>query len=403
MSDRITRHDNRNRQMQNQMAPNHPEETNMKKMATCYRLNKGANLGMKNQPRTFGGSVCRKTGCGTIRCRFALAIAVLLVAGCLHPLMARDSQGITKRTEQAIDAGLTFLSGNQNENGSFGEGANAGNVGVVSLAGMAFMSQGSLPGKGKYGNELKKIVRFLLNHCQENGFINNPMSETHGPMYGHGFATLFLAEAYGAYPNPELRSKLGKAIQLIIDTQNPEGGWRYQPQRSDADLSVTICQVMALRAARNAGIYVPNSTIQRCVDYVRKSQNPDGGFRYILKPGSSAFPRTAAGIVALYSAGIYEGPEISKGLQYLEDHRPGREPGLEESHYFYGHYYAVQAMWQAGGKRWKTWYPSVRDELLELQNSQSGSWTDPVSEEYGTAMASIILQMPNNYLPIFQR
>lgn len=314
-----------------------------------------------------------------------------------------DPEVINKETEQAIDAGLDFLSKKQNENGSFGKGANAENVGVVSLAGIAFMSQGSLPGKGKYGKELNRVVRFILDHSQENGFITNPMSQTHGPMYSHGFATLFLAEAYGAYPEPELRERLSKATQLIIDTQNSEGGWRYQPTRSEADLSVTICQIMALRAAKNAGIYVPNSTIKRCVEYVKKSQNADGGFRYILKPGGSAFPRTAAGVVALYSAGIYDGDEIRRGLKYLKNNRPEPDAGMEESHYFYGHYYAIQAMWQAGGQYFKSWYPSVRDELLSLQDKRSGGWTDPVSEEYGTAMASIILQMPNNYLPIFQR
>lgn len=314
-----------------------------------------------------------------------------------------DSEMIDQKTEAAIQSGLEFLANRQNSNGSFGQGANAENVGIVSLVGIAFMSEGSLPGRGKYGRELTRIVRFILDHCQENGFITNPLSQTHGPMYGHGFATLFLAEAYGAYPEPELRERLAKATQLIIDTQNSEGGWRYQPTRSDADISVTICQIMALRAAKNAGIYVPNFTVQRCVEYVKKSQNPDGGFRYILKPGSSAFPRTAAGVVALYSAGIYEGKEIQGGLEYLRNHRPREKGDPEQSHYFYGHYYAVQAMWQAGGESWKSWYPAIRDELLGLQNKPAGSWSDPVSEEYGTSMACIILQMPNNYLPIFQR
>lgn len=317
--------------------------------------------------------------------------------------IAIDSELINRETEQAINSGLKYLASQQNSNGSFGQGTNSENVGVVSLAGIAFLSQGSLPGKGKYGKELQQAVRFILDHCQENGFINNPMAETHGPMYEHGFATLFLAEAYGAYPEPELRERLAKATRLIIDTQNSDGGWRYHPQRADADISVTICQVMALRAARNAGIYVPNSTIERCIAYVKKSQNPDGGFRYLLKPGSSAFPRTAAGVVALYSAGIYQGDELTRGLKYLQTHRPDLKSEDENSHYFYGHYYAVQAMWQAGGDYWKNWYPSVRDELLSLQEKKSGSWKDPVSNVYGTAMASIILQMPNNYLPIFQR
>ena len=136
-------------------------------------------------------------------------------------------------------------------------------------------------------------------------------------MYSHGFGTLFLAEAYGMTHRPEIREKLRKAVQLIIDTQNNEGGWRYQPVKNDADLSVTICQINALRAARNAGLYVPKETVDACINYVKQSQNPDGGFRYMLSGGASAFPRSAAGVVALQSAGEYDSKEIRDGLAYL--------------------------------------------------------------------------------------
>ena len=71
-------------------------------------------------------------------------------------------------------------------------------------------------------------------------------------MYDHGFATLFLAEVYGMTRTPKLRNSLERAVRLIINAQNKEGGWRYEPDSKDADLSVTVCQVMALRAARNA-------------------------------------------------------------------------------------------------------------------------------------------------------
>ena len=46
--------------------------------------------------------------------------------------------------------------------------------------------------------------------------------------------------------------------------------------------------------------------------------------------------------------------------------------------------------------------PAIRDALLKRQNDD-GSWSDSIGSEYGTSMALIILQMPNNYLPIFQR
>jgi hypothetical protein len=253
-----------------------------------------------------------------------------------------------------------------------------------------------------YGKQVQQCVDFLLAQTQDSGFIVVPDSSSHGPMYGHGFATLFLAEAYGMTMQGEIRDKLSKAIDLIVQTQNAEGGWRYQPQRRDADISVTICQVMALRAARNAGLFVPRDTIDRCIDYVKRSQNPDGGFMYMIQGGQSAFPRSAAGVVALYSAGVYEGPEIEKGLQYLTGFVPRGGAFSRESHYFYGHYYAVQAMWHAGGKYWSEWYPAIRDELLARQRDD-GSWPDSICAEYGTAMSSIVLQMPNNYLPIFQR
>jgi hypothetical protein len=310
---------------------------------------------------------------------------------------------ITPQAQAAIDRGLAYLAGRQNQNsdGAFGGGSYGKNAAVVSLAGMAFMSGGSTPGRGPYGANVRAALRFVLSACADDGFITVSGSTSHGPMYDHGFATLFLAEAYGMTMDEDIRKKLSKAVRLIIDTQNDEGGWRYQPQKREADISVTICQVMALRAARNAGVHVPNETIERCIEYVKKSQNDDGGFMYMLQGGPSAFPRSAAGVVALYSAGIYEGKELEHGLEYLMRHVP--RGGISgQSHYFYGHYYAVQAMWHAGGDFWKQWYPAVRDELIERQRDD-GSWTDAISAEYGTAMACIVLQMPNNYLPIFQR
>ncbi|HTN74240.1 MAG TPA: prenyltransferase/squalene oxidase repeat-containing protein [Pirellulaceae bacterium] len=310
---------------------------------------------------------------------------------------------IKPATQAAIDRALAWLASRQNEDGSFGSNGYSRNAGVCALTGMAFMSGGSMPERGPYGQNVTQILRFLLKNSQENGLIITPGSVSHGPMYDHGFATLFLAEVYGMSPEPDLREKLVKAVQRIIESQNKEGGWRYLPEKADADISVTICQIMALRAARNAGIFVPNDTIEACVEYVKRSQNPDGGFMYMQTSGGpSAFPRSAAGVVALYSAGIYEGDELKRGLEYLAQHMPRDDAFSRESHYFYGQYYCAQAMWHAGGEHWKKWYPVAHDALLARQR-EDGSWSDSICNEYGTAMASIVLQMPNNYLPIFQR
>jgi len=338
-----------------------------------------------------------------------IGLSVLLALS--PPLGAAEQDGpektaaemITPAAERAIERGLAALAEKQHEDGSFGSGSYRGNVAICGLAGMAFMSGGSTPGRGPYGSQVARCLDYLLANSQESGFVVAPGAASHGPMYGHGFAALFLAECHGMSPRGELREKLAKAVELIVNTQNVQGGWRYQPQRADADISVTICQVMALRAARNAGIHVPRETIDKTIGYVKRSQNPDGGFMYMLDGGDSAFARSAAGVVALYSAGVYEGPEIEKGLDYLMRFVPEQGVVRQESYYFYGHYYAVQAMWQAGGDHWERWYPAIRDELVARQRKDDGTWFDAISTEYGTAMALIILQMPNNYLPIFQR
>ncbi len=311
---------------------------------------------------------------------------------------------MTPETDEAIKNGLAWLARSQNSDGSYGNGAYRGNIAVTSLAGLAFMSSGSSPGRGPFGSQIDKALAYVMWNTSPSGFIAVLASSTHGPMYSHGFGTLFLAEAYGMTRRPELREKLQKAVRLIIDSQNIEGGWRYQPVRHDADLSVTICQINALRAARNAGLFVPKETIDACIRYVKRSQNPDGGFRYMLQAGAtSEFPRSAAGVVALQSAGEYGSKEVRDGIAYLRQFDQGLRRGRRNNHYFYGQYYAAQAMWLEGGEPWAEWYPAVRDELIHRQ-SASGYWGDPgVCNEYGTAMALIILQIPNDYLPIFQR
>ena len=310
---------------------------------------------------------------------------------------------MTEKLDTTIRRGLGALAKQQNSDGSFGRGRYGRHVGITALCALAFMADGNVPGRGRYGSEVQQALEFVLASATETGLLAAETS--HGPMYGHGFATLFLGEIYGMNPSDErVRDALGRAVQLIVNAQNDQGGWRYNPVPYDADVSVTICEIMALRSARNAGIKIPRRTIDKAVEYVRSCQNTDGGFRYMEQSGGSAWPRTAAGVASLFYAGVYEDEAIEKGLDYLaRAAMPGRGGGPRDGHFYYGHYYAVQAMYLAGGEWWSRWWPAIRNELMNRQ-SASGGWQDhQIGEAYATSMALIVLQMPKRYLPIFQK
>ncbi|MGA1225447.1 MAG: hypothetical protein ACO31E_12890, partial [Phycisphaerales bacterium] len=92
----------------------------------------------------------------------------------------------------AIDRGLDHLASLQTADGSFGIGRYSDNAGIVALCGIAFLADGHVPGRGRHGEIVRRCLDYLLDHVTETGLI---AAETgHGPMYGHGFATLFLGE-----------------------------------------------------------------------------------------------------------------------------------------------------------------------------------------------------------------
>ncbi len=338
-------------------------------------------------------------------------IALIL---CAVPVFADEftNSSVALRVQKAVRAGLEVLAANQQENGAWNaiigrkvhneyRGRFGPHVGVTSLACMSFMAGGSLPGRGRYGGQVERGLDFVLKYVgTDDGFISAHDSR----MYSHAFATLFLSEVYGSTGDPRVQNALSKAVALIAGSQNSAGAWRYMPGQPDADMCVTVCQVQALRSARNAGIYVPKGTIDAAIGYVKRSWDPrTGGFFYqIGVPSRVSFALTAAGLTALYGAGYYEGREIQKGLQYLAIERPAHYRASRTFDFYYGHYYAIQAAFQRGGSYWKEWRDKTIVEMLQNQNS-NGSWTDLVGVNYATAMATLILQIPYQYLPIFER
>ena len=336
---------------------------------------------------------------------------------------ARSRSGaeyINQETQASIERGLDVLARSQLGDGSFSDRLGGAAGGITSLAGLALMAAGNQPGRGKYGKQVSRAVDYVASMANgpNAGFLTTPESQNVGrlasqpsPMYSHGFGTLFLSEVCGMLPaavrDTKVRGALDQAVTFTIGAQNQEGGWRYEPRAQFADVSVTVAQMMALRAAKNAGLFVPANVMRHGVNYIKACQMPDGGFSYWKGQGYSAFARTAASIVGLYSAGIYEGREVERGLKYLQQFTPGRQFGPREippQHYWYGQYYAALAMWTAGDEYWTPWLPAIRDELLAKARLNNGTWSDPYhGAAYATAMALIILQLPNNYLPILQK
>ena len=322
---------------------------------------------------------------------FALAAAIaggiFTVSGVLGGTARADD-----RADAAVQRGLAFLAARQHDDGSYGADVYQGHVAVTAFVSRAMMASGSTPGQGPYGERLSKSLAYLLGRVQQDGLITSKDAKEPAPMYGHAFALMFLAECQKAAPKDEIKDKIDRAVKLIVRSQNKEGGWRYLPKPGDADLSVTVTQLMALAAARDSGIDVPKEVIERAIDYVKKSQNADGGFRYLLQGGTSGFARSAAAMTALGRADAAWGrEEVRKAYVYLAKFPAAATLGQPEVFYFYGHYYAAQVMSHVDKAEWERWFAPVRDRLLE-QQGKDGSWPDAASVDLGTAMACLTLQ-----------
>jgi squalene cyclase len=304
---------------------------------------------------------------------------------------------LSESAERAIQRGLEYLARSQNADGSWGKTYPAAET-AVSL--MAFMVKGHFPKRGKYGTVLDKAVNYILKRSEAagTGYLGG---QEHG-MYEHGLATLALSEVWGESDRQEVGKALKKAVEVILKSQNEQGGWRYAPQPKDADISVTVMQIVALASAKEAGIAVPDSIIDKAIKYVLKCQNKtDGGFAY-QPGGESGMARAAAGVLSLMMCGQRETSAVKQGLDYL---RKYPENKFKDVHfYYYAHYYAIQCMYQAGDDYYQPWYPNVRNSLLSKQTSD-GSWPEGerASPAFNTGVAILVLGVPYRFLPIYQR
>ncbi|MEE2889248.1 MAG: prenyltransferase/squalene oxidase repeat-containing protein [Planctomycetota bacterium] len=316
------------------------------------------------------------------------------------------------RSELAIRRGIDFLVEQQNGIGAF---SSSFPVAVTALSGMALLGGGAEYGVGKEGAALERAVDYLVApvRADERGYLKD-RGETRSRMHGHTYAILFLCQVVGQLPTPQREEQLRKVIRsgvdLILSCQTVEGGWGYEPTDPLDEASLTVCCLQSLRAAKDSGFAVPAEPITRAIQYLKKCCTDDGSFRYSLtrSTGRTSFEITAASLSTLNAAGEYALEERRKGMEYLrrsiESAVRGRKGAFQAATNFpfYGNFYVGQVLQQSRGAVWKRWSESVWPRVLQLQKDV-GSWESRFGDEYGTAMALLILELPLGYLPLYDR
>lgn len=318
------------------------------------------------------------------------------------------SPELDAKVDAATDKALAYLAKIQEKDGSWK--SSSLQCAGTSVAVMAFLAKGHQPNEGTYGEAISKGIDYIVKKQHPNGML-----AVGGRMYAHGMATLLLGEVVGmttGKQNEQVRAALAKAVKLILDAQKvpkPErlaGGWRYQPTSGDSDLSVTGWQLMALRAAKNAGADVPAEAIKNAVEYVKRSASKGGGFGY--QPGGATnHARSGTGILALEICGQHHAKESLEAGDWML--KNAYRPYASGTGYqYYTMYYCAQAMFQLGGKYWKTFWPSFAEEVIKRQQSDGSFPLGSSSERsagagYSTGMAVLSLSVRYRLLPIYQR
>ena len=318
---------------------------------------------------------------------------------------------------KAVDRGVAYLTNQAQDDGSVSR-HHRHSTAMTSLSIMALTAVGHQPtDPTPEGKLLREAMDFVLDDerlTDEGYFGRNDNSR----MYGHGITSLMLCEMLGMGVNEaqdrEIRDRAERAIALILKAQAVRkrdqrfhGGWRYEPNSVDADLSVTVWQLMALRAGKSAGIDVPTKAIDDAVAYLERSYRESGrkgsgmgGFGY--EPGHGPrYSTTAAGLLAMQVCGRYDHEQVAGAVTFLRQ----RPLNRHEQWFLYGSYYYAIGMDQAGEDHDDYAAEQIWTTLSAMQR-KDGSWaasgheSDPI---YATSLAILALSVRYHYLPIYQR
>lgn len=325
-------------------------------------------------------------------------IAVLILLTVMLPAHSEEfrlyhGDNIPTNLEEMYEKGLRYLVKSQLSDGSWSGGHGGSGPAFTGLAVLAFMAHGEDPNYGPYSSVIKRGVASIIEtQDKKTGYM--------GPsMYHHGFATLALAECYGQIDNPEIGPALEKAVALILMSQsrNRTGAWRYSPESQDADCTISGAQLVALYAARNAGINVPDKAFQTALAFYRSCQDADGGIGYTGQGGYSP-NTTAIGTLVFALARDYSSRSFKAAFSAL---KTGRDPQAG-GHMYYFLYYASQAFFQSNMEEWKKWNKEHIERMMSSQQ-EDGSWRDSNGAPFATATGLLSLALNYRLLPIYER
>ena len=328
----------------------------------------------------------------TSRAQLLVLIVALAAAAASAQRFYSGSAGLVAgEVDKMYVRGLQYLARAQTAEGNWPDESPTTEAAITSLALLSLLAHGDDPNFGPYSVTIHRGLDFILKRADSaTGYI--------GPsMYNHGFSTLALAEAYGAVDDSRLGPALQKAVRLIVSAQeqNSLKAWRYSPDAKDADTTVSGAQMVALLAARNAGIAVPENVIQNGLKFFRSCQTAEGGIGYISPTAPNA-TRTAIGCVVLALAKEKDSPAFKAAFAFLRTTRPD----AQYPHYYL--YYVSQAYFQGSPELWQSWNLQNIAVLRQSQNPE-GNWDGQLGPTFATAGSLLSLALNYRYLPIYER
>jgi len=348
-----------------------------------------------------------------------MVMATAVISARADGPLVRYGDPVPRDVREMYDAGLRFLIKTQDESGGWKDGQ-AG-PGVTGMAVMALLASGEDPNHGPYRGPIRKALRSMIrSQNAETGFLGS--GQGHDSMYQHGFGMLALAEAYGAVDDRAIWTEagagsgqgrsLGQALELAARcavtsaANNPLGAWRYSADARDADTSVSGAVLMGLLAARNAGIEVPDETIDAAIKYFTTMTGPNGQLGYSGGAGGGSDAVTSIGVLVYAIAGQKGLPHYTRALAYLKG-RSGDEPQAE-GYPTYTRYYRAQALFQGDVTAWEQWNAGLVREMKAMQG-KDGSFSGFAGRGGGfggtvdTSLALLSLAVNYKFLPVYER